>query len=983
MITPTNEHRINFAHFSLDLVNECLWNGSKEIKVRPKAFALLHYLIVRPGQLVTKEELLSAVWPETFVSDAVLKVTIRQLRETLADDPKSPQFIETAHRRGYRFIARINAPPQLPTTEKPADALVSSASTARLVKAYPAVVGRDDTLLRLEGWLQQSLQGERQIVFLTGEAGIGKTALVDAFVGGLPSDTNIRVARGQCLEQYGTGEAYLPVLDAIGRLCREEPQVTHLIRPHAPMWLLQMPSLVSPADRELLTREVAGATHERMLREMGEALDALTAETPLILILEDLHWSDHSTLNLISYLANQRQTAHLMLIGTHRNVELTVGRHSLKAVKQELLAKQLCFELPIEYLSENAVTKYLSFRFPSHRFPAGLARLIHKRTDGNPLFMVNAVDYLLAEKVIVEVEGQMVLVDDLTNVEVGVPDNIKQMIEMQVDHLDVKMQRLIETASVAGVEFSPLALLAGLEEEQSVIERRCEELARDGQFIRDCGFQELPNGEVVARYGFVHALYQNVLYERIPPSRRFQLHRRIGERGEEVYGDRVGEIAGELAMHFERGRDYQRATNYFQRAADNAMRRFAYREAVALARKGIELIKKVPDSPDRLAQELCLHLTLGVPLVAIEGYASPNVGSVYLRARELQRQLGDTPDVAEVLWGVWTYYTLRADLRTARETAEEFLRLSQRLSYPGFAMRAHLVMHVTLMHQGEFVPALEHHAQAAKLYDPQRHRDDAFFYSQHPGVALRCFEAWTLWYLGKPQQSLERLEEALAIARALDEPHGLAHTLLFAAVVHQLRREPKKAQEFAESVLAIASEHGMAMYRVQASITRGWALAQHGLSESGINLMRQGIADYKNTGTKLLLAQFLGLLAEALGNAGQTDEGLREVDEALNVAGSSEDASYLAELHRLKGELSLAKQLAGDAEECFKESIATAQRQHAKSWELRSATSLARLYHSQNKNDEARNVLRPVVSDFSEEHETKDLREANSLLAEL
>src|ERR1700741_2548477 len=324
-----------------------------------------------------------------------------------------------------------------------------------------------------------------------------------------------------------------------------------------------------------------------MLREMGEAVDALTAETPLVLILEDLHWSDYSTIELISYLATQRERAHLLVIGTYRDAELTVSGHPLRAVKQELMAKQLCRELPLEYLTEAAISDYLAVTFPTNRFPAGLARLIHHRTDGNPLFVVNAVNYLLESGLICFNGATWELTVDIANVEVGVPDNIKQMIERHVDHLGFDMQRTLEAASVAGLEFSTPALAAGLEEDPRVVEARCNELARQGQYIKECGVQELPNGEVVTRFGFVHALYQNVLYERLPVGRRVKLHRLIGERGEEVYGKRAIEISAELAMHFDRGRDYTRAAHYFKEGANNAIWRLAYQEAGDLARRGI------------------------------------------------------------------------------------------------------------------------------------------------------------------------------------------------------------------------------------------------------------------------------------------------------------------------------------------------------------------------------------------------------------
>ncbi|HEU4833633.1 MAG TPA: AAA family ATPase [Pyrinomonadaceae bacterium] len=927
-----NEKRIVFDRFSLDLINECLWRGSEEIKIRPKAFALLNYLLNHSGQLVTKEELLNAVWPETFVGDAVLKVTVRQLREALEDDPKSPRFIETSHRRGYRFIGEIAQP-------KPQTSQDIYSSGAFFV--YTGVVGREQALARMHRWLHRMLAGERQIGFISGEAGIGKTALVDAFARMIPTDGSIRVVRGQCLEQYGTGEAYLPVLEAIGRLCREDRKVADVVRAHAPMWLLQMPSLLSPSEREQLSRGVSGATRERMLREMGEALDALTAQVPLVLILEDLHWSDYSTLDLISYLATRRQRAHLMLIGTFRNVELVVSGHPLKAVKQELLAKQLCRELPLEYLTEAAVKDYLSITFPGNRFPAGLAGLIHQRTDGNPLFMVNAANYLLESGLIVFRDNKWELSVDLNKVELGVPDNIKQMIERHVDHLDVETQRTLEAASVAGVEFSTPALAAGLEEDPQVVEARCNELARQRQYIQECGVQELPNGEVVTRFGFIHAVYQNVLYDRLPAARRVKLHRLIAERGEEVFGKRAVEISAELAMHFERGRDYKRAAYYLKTGANNAIRRFAYQEAVDLARRGIELISNLPKTPEILNEELCLHLTLGVPLIAIEGYASPNVGEVYMKARQFYDKLGDSPDVAEVLWGLWTFHTLSGELETARNIAEEFLRLSERLPYPGLAMRGHWALEITFTHIGNFELAVEHFEKALALYDPALHRDDSFLYALNPGVAMPCFAAWALWFLGRTDEAVSRMGEAVALAVELAEPHGLAHAQSFASVLHQLRGDHRMVQRYVEAVSEISQAHGLVLYGAIANVMKGWTLSEQGREEEGIERMREGLAALEATATALVRPHFLGLLAEALAKLDQIDEAWAQLDEATTMVSNNGERYYEAELYRLKGELLLKKNKRAEAEQCFKRSLAIAGSQKAKSLQIRTEMSLA------------------------------------------
>jgi DNA-binding winged helix-turn-helix (wHTH) protein len=672
------ERRIHFHPFALDLVNECLWKGPDVIRLRPKAFAVLEHLASRPGELVTKEHLIGAVWQGTFVGDAVLKVAIRQIREALSDSPKSPRFIETAHRRGYRFIAAMG--PEIDIAGRRQETAGPSPSSPTAVRAeiLRGFVGREPALARLHTWFQQVRQGEPKIVFVTGEAGIGKTTLLDTFVRTVARDESVRVCAGQCLEQYGMSEAYLPVFDAMRELARAHPHLVDQLRAHAPMWLMEMPSLVTAADREAFRREAVGATRERMLREMGEALDTLTERTPLLLILEDLHWSDLSTLDLIAYIARRRRAAHLMIVGTYRPAELIPSGHPLRTVKQELLARQLCDELPLEYLTEPAVAEHLDARFPAHQLPRELATLIHERTDGNPLFMVNTIDHLIAERLIEPSAGVWRMTVALDALKPGVPDSIRQLIDAQVGRLDARDQRILEAASAAGAAFQVPVVAAALDEPADDVDGRCEAMSVRHQFIRECGVQVLPNGQVAGRYGFVHAVYRHVLYERVSAARRVQLHRRIAERVEVIYGDGAQELAAELAMHFERGADPLRAAAYLQQAAVNATHRSAYREAIALSRRGLELLGTLPDEDERARLELRLQITLGVPLIATEGYAASDVGDVYTRARHLCERLRMPVEVSQVVWGLWTFHALKAELSTALGLANELLELGRR-----------------------------------------------------------------------------------------------------------------------------------------------------------------------------------------------------------------------------------------------------------------------------------------------------------------
>jgi DNA-binding winged helix-turn-helix (wHTH) protein len=348
-----------FSSFQLDPVKKRLWQGKKEVKLRPMAVAVLQALIEHAGKVIPKEDLLKQVWAGTYVTKTALKVCIREIRQALRDEVTAPRYIETVGQEGYRFVGHMDA-------GKP------NRTSASIQAEVEPVVGREQDMARLQQWLAEAKRGVRQCVFLTGEAGVGKTTLVDLFLARLRPDGCTRVGYGQCVEQYGEGEAYLSVLEAVGRLCREpgSAQLIALVRRYAPTWLVQMPSLLEEAELASLQQNVHGMTRQRMLREIAEAIEALTAEHLLVLVLHDLQWSDYSTLELISYLAQRRERARLMIVGTYRPTDIAPG-HPLKGIHQELQAHRQCKELLVNLLTESEVATYLVKRFPSHPAPKG------------------------------------------------------------------------------------------------------------------------------------------------------------------------------------------------------------------------------------------------------------------------------------------------------------------------------------------------------------------------------------------------------------------------------------------------------------------------------------------------------------------------------------------------------------------------------------------------------------------------------------
>jgi predicted ATPase len=966
------------------------------VKLAPKALALLGFLLERAGDVITKDEVVRAVWPDTFVSDSALTSCIRELRKALQDDARQPRYIETLHRRGYRFIARAlcastEAPPPGPGRQW----AVRSPASAPLV-------GREPELQQLHRWLAGACNGEQQIVFVTGEPGIGKTTLVEAFLTQVAATTPIRIGRGQCVDHYGAGEAYLPVLDALTRLCREPngDAVVRVLAQHAPTWLVQMPSLVSTRELRGLQRRAQAAMQERMLRELTEAVDALTLDAPLILRLEDLHWSDLSTMAWLAFLGPRPERARLLVLGTYRPVEVVAKEHPLKAVKEELQVHRFSRELALDGLSEAAVEEYLVRRFPVGAELTALVRSlagqIHARSDGNPLFIVNIADDLVARGVLVEHGGRWRFGAPADTVAINVPADVRSMIERQFDRLGPADRHVLEVASVAGTEFSAPAVAAGVERGGVEVESCCAGLALREQFLRRSGTEEWPDGTIAARYAFLHALYREVLYERVPPGRRAALHTRVGLRVEAGYGERSGEIAAELAMHFERGRDTERAVRYLHEAGQNAIRRNAPREAIAHIERAIGLLQTFPEQPGRVQQELALQIALGSQLGAISGWSALEVERAYARAHALAREVGDAPQLFPALWGLWLYYWGRGDLARARAIGEHLLRMAERAGDRTLLLQAHHALWPTLFSQGEFREALDHSSRGVAQYEAKVHSLLAPLYGNHDaGVCALYFGAWTLGLLGLPDRAVEMSRAAIALAQRLAHPFSQALSLFFAAAVHQCRGEPPAVRERAEAAIVLARAHGFGLTLAWATTLLGWAISREGQPEDGIAMIRRGTAAARDTGSEAFRPYFLALLADACTTAGSLAEGLAAIAEALATAVKTGERFYEAELYRLKGGLLQRREhcepqaalvpdpaLGGRSspEECLVKAMEVARRQGARSLELRAVVSMSRVWREHGREADARRMLVDACGGFTEGLDTVDLREAQALL---
>jgi tRNA A-37 threonylcarbamoyl transferase component Bud32 len=563
------------------------------------------------------------------------------LRQVASAHPPPPSSLRPGLPAGWdSLLTRALAKDRARRFRSVAD-LLEAIETLRAAPAAPPprtderrpdpVFGRERELQVLERLLESALAGAGKVVVVTGEPGIGKTALTGNFVyAARQRHPDLLLARGACVEQYGSGEAYLLFLDALGSLLNGpgRERATALLRRYAPTWCLQFPAVFSSDAIEQLQREATGANKDRMLRELGEALAALTAETPLLLVLEDVHWADAASVDMMRHLAERARHQRLMMVGTARPEDIERGNPALKHCYAEMRARGVCEEIPLALLSAGDIAAYLNAHYSPHEFPAELAAVIHRKSEGHPLFATGAIQLLAERGDIARASGPWKLAHPLSDIELGVPGSVRSMIEKKIALLSEPQRQTLLYASVEGEEFSSTVLAALLEADELELEERLSTLEKVHRLVYRKAEEDLPDGSLATRYRFMHALYQYYLYDQLLSRRRTLLHLQAGEALERVYGNQRARVAGALALHFERGRDFSRAVTYCLETGAAALSRYANAEAVGHFSHGLELVEKLPETeqPGRRAALLFkraqAHLALGRLKEAAEDYAA-------------------------------------------------------------------------------------------------------------------------------------------------------------------------------------------------------------------------------------------------------------------------------------------------------------------------------------------------------------------------
>ncbi len=840
------------------------------------------------------------------------------------------------------------------------------------------LVGREqESGLLLERWAQVK-DGLGQVVLLSGEAGIGKSRLVQVLKEQVAAEPQAWLTPCQC-SPYHQHTALYPMIDLLERVAlrfdREESPQQKLSKLEGFLVQYGLPlaetvplfaallSLPLPAAYAPLTMSPE-QQKQQTLHAFLTILLRIAAQQPVLFVMEDLHWVDPTTLEFLTLLVDQGPTARILALWTFRPdfSPPWTGRSHLTQVTLLRLLRQQATEMTYRVAHGKAL-------------PREVVEQIVARTDGVPLFVEELTKMVLESGLLQEREDRYDLTSPLPPL--AIPATLHDSLLARLDRL-ATVKSLAQLGATLGREFSYELLQAVSSWDERTLQRGLHQLVAAEMLYQ----QGLPPQ---ATYIFKHALIQETAYQSLLKNTRQQYHQRIAQVLAEHFPDTAETQPELLARHYTEAGLNEQAVVYWQRAGQQARQRSANLEAVQHLATGLALLAMLPEAPTRVQQELDLQLALGPALLATRGYAAPEVEQTYARARVLCQQVGETPQLFQALWGLWYFYLVRAELQTARDLGEQLLNWAQRVQAPGLLLLAHRMLGQTLSFLGEFSTAQGHLEQGMTLYDPEQHRSLASLYGQDQGVICRSWAALALWCLGYPDQALQQSHAALTLAQELAHPFSLVYALCFASKLSQLRQEAQAAQERATAAMVLCTEQGFVLYLARGTILRGWALAEQGQGEEGRAQMHQGLAAYQATGSEVFRPSYLACLAEAYGKAGQAEEGLTMLAEALTVVHKTGERFYEAELYRLKGELLLARSAAHqmEAETCFRQALDVERRQQAKSWELRAALSLSRLWQQQGKRAKAQDLLAPIYGWFTEGFDTADLQEARVLLEDL
>jgi predicted ATPase/class 3 adenylate cyclase len=891
----------------------------------------------------------------------------------------------TVHLLGGFFACQSLGTPLLKGFTQPMEVyqvLSESMARSRLDAAgrtgLTPLVGREqEVALLLERW-EQVKEGVGQVVLLSGEAGIGKSRLLQVLTEQVATEPQAWLTPCQC-SPYHQNSALYPVIDLLERVVlqfgRDETPAQKLSKLEGFLVQYGLPlaeavplfaSLLSiPLGSSYASLNVSPEQQkQKTLQAFLTILLRRAAQQPLLFVVEDLHWVDPSTLELLSLLVDQGPTARILTLFTCRPdfPPPWTGRSHLTQITLNRLTRRQVAEMSGRVAHGKAL-------------PGEVIEQVVARTDGVPLFVEELTKMVLESGLLQERDDRYELTGPLPPL--AIPTTLHDSLMARLDRLATG-KGVAQLGATLGREFAYELLQAVWPLDAATLQQALTRLV-EVELLYQRGVPPQ------ATYLFKHALIQEAAYQSLLKSTRQQSHQRIAQVLAEHFPEMADTQPELLARHYTEAGLIEQAIPYWQRAGQHASNRSAHVEAVSHFTTGIALLQTLPETPARLQHALTLHIALGAALQIAKGNAAPEVEHAYTQARALCQQASETPQLVPVLFGLWRYYFARAQLYTARELGDTLLRLAHRAHDSALAVLAHYALGGASFYLGALPAARQLLEAGLALYMPDQRRALVFHMGQDLGVSCGAFAAWALWGLGYPDQALARLHETLALAHALSHPLSLAFARVFAAFIYQCRRDVLAVYEQAEAAAALSAKQGFPQWAAVGMCGRGWALAMQGQGAEGIAQIRQGIAAYRATGAAILVPWFCILVAEVSDRFGHTEDGLQALAEAHTLVEQHEERWWEAEVCRLRGILLLRQTgtSQAEAEAWLQRALDVARHQQAKSWELRAAMSLSRLWQQQGKEAEAHALLAPVYSWFTEGFDTADLQEAKALLEAL
>jgi DNA-binding SARP family transcriptional activator/predicted ATPase len=894
----------------------------------------------------------------------------------------------------------------------------------------PVFVARERELGQLGDFLDLALGGLSRVVFVTGEAGSGKTALLQEFAARAEdAHPELVVATGNCNANTGIGDPYLPFREilglltgdvearwAAGAMTRERARRLWNTLPSTAQALVETgPDLIDtfvpgPALIERVrSRGAGGATWLTSLRELvqrnatspvakgsqqsdlfeqyNKVLQTLALQVPLVLVMDDLQWADLGSISLLFHLGRQLPGPRVLIVGAYRPEEVAVGRdgerHPLEPMANEF---QTEFGPIVVDLDQAESHHFVEAFLDSEPNRLGLAfrQRLYQQTGGHPLFTVELLRGMQERGDLVQdaegrwIEGSALDWETL-------PARVEAASAERIGRLAQSLQDALRVASVEGGDFTAevVARVLGIGERQ-VVHSLSSELDRRHRLVRAQSIQR-QGSQRLSRYRFRHDLFQKYLYDSLDQVERAYLHEDVGNALEDLYSEHAGDIAVQLARHYQEARITEKAVDYLRQAGERAVQLSAYEEGPTHLTRGLALLATLPDSPERAEQELALQLALGQAWQGVKGPQAPTAKEAFSRARELCQEVGKTAQMCRVLGDLAVHHYVRSEHQRALEYGEQALSLAQQANDPLLVTLGHWYLGVVLFCLGDYTVSLAHMEQIISFYDPEQHHHSLVFVrGSDAGAGAMAYAACCLWCLGYPDQALRRSQEALALARELDHPFSLADVLCYAGcTLSQMRRDARALKDNAVELVQLSKEGGAPNWLATGIGFLGQALALLGQVEDGLAQIREGMEAMQSQGVRCQLPGTLCTLAEVQARAGHPERGLTTLSEALALVEETEQREWEPELRRLKGELLLEQGDPVEAEASLRKAIGVARRQEAKSWELRATVSLCRLLRKQGRQEEGRQLLAEVYDWFTEGFDTPNLQEARALLQEL